>query len=292
MLEEEKPESPIIDYVLEPPKDAKLLGEDFIVYCIDTSGSMSCNIPDSKIGINKTRLDAVKSSILSQIKALKENNPKNKVCIVEFGKVVRIHGDCSNNPTIINEKLLDDYDSLVDIAKQNIAIKDISESFVNIRNRLGKLEEQGCTALGPALLVSTIIASQKKGRIILCTDGCANQGLGDLDRLNDEDKSFYEKLGEEAKKNGVVINLTSIKGCDANLEILSAVSALTQGEIIIIDPVDLQEAFDDLITREIFATNVVISIFLHPAIYIVNQGQSESPSRKRVEFKCYRGFFI
>mgnify|MGYP000569046789 CR=1 FL=1 len=36
----------------------------------------------------------------------------------------------------------------------------------------------GCTALGPALVTSIELASRSRGsKIVLCTDGMANQGL-------------------------------------------------------------------------------------------------------------------
>ena len=44
------------------------------------------------------------------------------------------------------------------------------------------MEESGQTALGPAVLVSVVIASQKPGsKVVICTDGLANIGLGSLD---------------------------------------------------------------------------------------------------------------
>ena len=44
------------------------------------------------------------------------------------------------------------------------------------------LEESGQTALGPALLVSIVIGSQCPGsKVILCTDGLANVGVGAVD---------------------------------------------------------------------------------------------------------------
>ena len=67
------------------------------------------------------------------------------------------------------------------------------EHFVNPRNDLlcfflmflllfFSLEESGQTALGPALLVSIVVASQCPGsKVILCTDGLANIGVGAMD---------------------------------------------------------------------------------------------------------------
>ena len=69
------------------------------------------------------------------------------------------------------------------------------------------LESDGLTALGPALLVSTEMAAKVRGsKVILCTDGMANVGLGPLgDRRGarrDESTQFYENMAESASANG------------------------------------------------------------------------------------------
>lgn len=72
------------------------------------------------------------------------------------------------------------------------------------------LEEGGQTALGPALLVSTVIACQVPGsKVIICTDGMANIGVGNLDNLvTTEDFEvatvFYQKVSTIAKSKGCV----------------------------------------------------------------------------------------
>jgi hypothetical protein len=62
-----------------------------------------------------------------------------------------------------------------------------------------KLEENGPTALGPALLTSVSMASAGApgSTVIICTDGLANVGLGAFDEVMSEEQSkavdtFYE----------------------------------------------------------------------------------------------------
>lgn len=69
------------------------------------------------------------------------------------------------------------------------------------------MEEGGQTALGPALLIAITMASKVAGsKVLMCTDGLANVGLGNLDGLSSEEyksaSAFYAKLGETAKANG------------------------------------------------------------------------------------------
>jgi len=72
------------------------------------------------------------------------------------------------------------------------------------------LEEGGQTALGPALLVAIMMASKvRASKVVMCTDGLANVGLGNLDSdspdQHSEASSFYSQLGEKAKENGFVV---------------------------------------------------------------------------------------
>ena len=71
------------------------------------------------------------------------------------------------------------------------------------------LEEGGQTALGPAMLVAIMMASKVSGsKVVMCTDGLANIGLGNLDNVSADQhaaaSNFYSQLGEKAKQNGFV----------------------------------------------------------------------------------------
>ena len=73
------------------------------------------------------------------------------------------------------------------------------------------MEEGGATALGPALVVSVNIAASHPGsKVILCTDGKANIGLGKLEgdsercdkEVEEEALEFYTKTAGEAAEKG------------------------------------------------------------------------------------------
>ena len=73
------------------------------------------------------------------------------------------------------------------------------------------LEEGGATALGPALIVAVNMAASHPGsKVILCTDGKANIGLGRLEGDGDKDDrtteeealDFYSKTAEDASEKG------------------------------------------------------------------------------------------
>jgi len=63
------------------------------------------------------------------------------------------------------------------------------------------------TALGPALVISIFLASKVVGsKVVLCTDGCANIGVGSLnsDEGYTSASDFYSRLGETASSKGFV----------------------------------------------------------------------------------------
>lgn len=66
------------------------------------------------------------------------------------------------------------------------------------------LEEGGATALGPTLLIAVTMAAQHPGsKVIICTDGMANVGMGRLDNDNElHEGEFYEEVGLDAASKG------------------------------------------------------------------------------------------
>ena len=68
------------------------------------------------------------------------------------------------------------------------------------------LEEGGQTALGPAMLIAVTLACKVPGsKVIMCTDGLANVGLGNLDCSNDQleqASAFYGEVAHTAEHGG------------------------------------------------------------------------------------------
>lgn len=102
-------------------------------------------------------------------------------------------GDGSSPPQIIAGDRLNDKEYILNAAKKlklTHLQQTIGKSYETLASTVDKLEESGPTALGPALLASvTLAAAGKPGsKVIICTDGLANVGVGNLDELEtDED---------------------------------------------------------------------------------------------------------
>merc|ERR1719163_1500517 len=118
-------------------------------------------------------------------------------------------------------------------------------------------------------------------RIVLCTDGLANVGLGSLDEIpeganpiREAAEGFYRSLGESAVAVGTVVDVISIIGQDADLENLGAVSEATGGTVTRVDPVGLQQDFAGILQNPVVATNVSVKVLLHAGMQFREQGEA------------------
>src|SRR5690606_9317815 len=119
------------------------------------------------------------------------------------------------------------------------------------------IQENGQTALGPAMLFSiNMIQGVSPGsKIILCTDGISNLGLGSLESCKTETdlinlKAFYTQLGLTAKEKGVVINLITFEDEESKIEVLMSMVDQTGGEIIRVKPTEILNEFSNLLTND------------------------------------------
>ena len=100
---------------------------------------------------------------------------------------------------------------------------------------ISQIRATGGTALGPGLLTSVAIAGEGKpgSVVIVCTDGMATDGLGNFKSSTciNESEEFYSKVGQYAKDKGVMVNMLFIEGSECNIQALSKVSEMTNGEI-------------------------------------------------------------
>jgi hypothetical protein len=136
------------------------------------------------------------------------------------------------------------------------------------------LKAKGGTALGPGLLVSVILASEAGpgSQVVICTDGLANVGVGDLSSENSINE-FYKEIGSIAKELGVSVSIVTIEGQDCRLEALNLVSFETQGDIVRVAPETLGNQFEKIMAQEVVATQVLVEIFLHDSIEFFNEKQ-------------------
>ena len=114
-------------------------------------------------------------------------------------------------------QVIEDREQLMAAAKAEALPESVRERKQAIATQVKALQTEGSTALGPSLLLAVQLAGRVPGsRVVLCTDGCANHGLGKLNMTTvqspDQGPAFYQQLGEKAKQLSVTVNVISFQG--------------------------------------------------------------------------------
>jgi len=137
----------------------------------------------------------------------------------------------------LSGKILESYDELLANGLQQATErmnKPIHETKDSLLVRVGEMCTKGSTALGPAVLTSVAMASKGApgSQVIILTDGMANIGVGTFTGGRGQQATeFYEKVGRYAEDHGVLVNLVTIAGTNANIQDLSRLVELSGGQI-------------------------------------------------------------
>jgi hypothetical protein len=119
-------------------------------------------------------------------------------------------------------------------------------------------------------------------KVVICTDGLANVGLGSLENLSpselEQQEAFYNQVGVMAKEAGVTVSVISIEGEQCRLESLSTLADQTGGLLSKVDPERLQEDFANVLAAQLLATNVQATIRLHKSLDFRNMEQQAAGS--------------
>lgn len=303
--DEEKPKSETIEFLIEPaPATSADASAPVIIFCVDISGSMcsSTEVPGNfklkgqrnnnslleagddrrqyypGANMNVTyvsRLQCVQAAIEAQLESMATLTPQARVALVTFNRDVTIYGDCVSTsvPTVVSGAKLDSYEQLVSIGEQHKDLKPISETKAKLIEKLMKLEEDGSTALGPAAAVCLGMARGSLGaRIVLATDGLSNTGVGamDVEALMHEAQEYYEKLAVVAMGQSTTVNIVGIRGGDSvRMTLLGKLADATQGEVNLVDPLNIVSEFASMLNSSIVATNVSVKLLLHKGLSLV-----------------------
>lgn len=259
------------------PNQQNLFDCSSIIFCMDISGSMSLKKKiqneDSTVSMI-SRLLCMKTAVDNQLTNLRSNFPNKRVGIVSFNNEVTIIGDGVTTEKVPLEAL-GNFDQLMDFSQDRrgkFMNLPISTSYSNLKSSIMNLNAKGGTALGPALLISIILASESGpgSQVVICTDGLANIGVGDLSSKNSVNE-FYKEAGSISKELGVSVSVITIQGQDCCLEALNLVTFETQGEIVKVDLESLSSQFSAIISQELVATQVQVEIYLHKSIQFYNE---------------------
>lgn len=237
-----------------------------------------------------TRLQLMQRAVDSQIRQMAQQNSRRHAGLVSFSNEVCLVGDGSHPAVNISGDLLNDKEGIRASVRESLNIKDqpISSSSQRLSEMVFGLKAFGVTALGPALLSAIVLASDRAGsRVILCTDGLANRGIGSFQHQATEaaiaaTEQFYLYLAESAKEAGVIVSVISIEGQQCKLENFGAIADITGGNVTKVNPLDLTENLTQMLEKPVIATNVTVSVQLHSGFFFRNEERVSSIANRAI----------
>jgi len=108
---------------------------------------------------------------------------------------------------------------------------------------------------------------------LICTDGLANVGIGNLDLKGETQlaaATVYSDIAEVAKQHGITVSVVSIRGDDCSMESLGTLADATNGEVDIVDPIELGTKSVNALNIPIVATNVEINVYVRKELQFFN----------------------
>ncbi|CAF0741925.1 unnamed protein product [Adineta steineri] len=234
-----------------------------------------------------TRLQGVQMAVAANLDKLVKDTPTKRAVLLTFNHEITYYGDGSKEePLVIRGDKLNSTNDLLHEAERefNNELKPVSQTKTKLIERVYDLEETGQTALGPAVVFALNIASKRQGsKIVICTDGLANIGLGSLEMAQDnkineaikkqalhEGNQFYADLTERARDKGVSISVITIKGTSCLLPVIGQMADGTGGNVTIVDLLNIGDEFASILEQQVIATNVEATLIVHRGLYIRN----------------------
>eukprot|EP00904_Undaria_pinnatifida_P010400 jgi/Undpi1/6490/HiC_scaffold_20.g08969.m1 len=236
-------------------------------------------MPGQKRGMTYvSRLQSMQAAIDAQLQAMAKDTPSRLAGLVTFNAEVSLIGDGSNDSRVVAGDRLSDGEALREVGRAYPLSQPVSETRERLGDRLFALEEGGPTALGPAVVVGLSMLKERGGRgsrLVLCTDGLANVGLGALDDLKgDEEREaaekFYQQLGTESVENGVTIDVVSVDSDACDLENLGTLADKSGGTITRVKAAELASNFAGILANPILASKVSVRVTLHKGLKFRN----------------------
>merc|ERR1711988_2051747 len=113
---------------------------------------------------------------------------------------------------------------------------------------------------GPALTVAVGLANGRPGsKIVLCTDGMANNGVGAIKNRN-QVVEFYGEIGRRAAEEGTCISVITMEGEDCSMENLGTCADLTGGQVEMVDLQALSTKVGAMLANPIVGTGVEVVV--------------------------------
>ncbi|XP_022616895.1 circularly permutated Ras protein 1-like [Seriola dumerili] len=256
--------------------DYQNLEDTLVVFCVDISGSMSVTTEvtsSSGFPAHISRLEGIQDALQRALTSMLQQSPRRRVALVTFGDEVVIYGDGTSTPLTLRDWALVDYDHIWQQGAAYSIPHCIAETFQQLIKRVRELREHGATCLGPAALASVAIASRYPGsKVILCTDGKANIGLGEMEQTASLSSSpltpyFYRQLALQAVGSGVIISIMSFEGTDCRLADVGRLADTTGGRVNIVNIGTIAREMQAASMDNVLATSVTATLLASDGMF-------------------------
>jgi hypothetical protein len=258
------------DFVITPPPDKTTAdagmvsaGGKSLLALIDVSGSMS--------GAN---LAAVKRSLNTSIESIAANSPDTRFGLIEFESTVLARDLHTGDPIVLPHSSYARFDMIEEATRgllDHIKLVGVGENADKLKKHVSALRDQGGTALGPAVAMAYVIAKHKNiGRVLLLTDGLANEGIGSLEGYQvTPPKDYYEGLGRSFMQLGTAVDVVGIaSGAGMELKTLGLLPEATGGQMFYVTPNELDRSISELAGASLLGRDVEVKLITPSGIKV------------------------
>jgi len=147
----------------------------------------------------------------------------------------------------------------------------VGEKASDIKRHIQSLQVGGSTALGPALGMAYSLARHCEiGRVVLLTDGLANNGIGSFEGFQvTPPKKYYRNLAKWFLESGTVVDIVGIASLSGlELKTLGVLADLTGGTMYYVTPNELDFSMSEIAGERLLARNVEVRILTPPGVKI------------------------
>ncbi|XP_029943934.1 circularly permutated Ras protein 1 [Salarias fasciatus] len=265
---------------VQSDNDYQNLEDTMVVFCVDISGSMSVTAEvtsDGGSAVYKSRLEGVQDALQRALSSMLQQTPHRRVALVTFNDEVVLYGDGTRTPLTLRDWALVDYDHIWQQGVSYSVPHCIAETFPHLARRVSELREHGATSLGPAALASVAMASRYPGsKVVLCTDGKANIGLGEMEQTTSPSpltNYFYKQLALQALDRGVIISVMSFEGTDCRLADIGRLADTTGGKVNIVSIGTVATEIQSISVDNVLATGVKATVISAEGVYFPYEDQ-------------------
>ncbi|MHA2358843.1 MAG: hypothetical protein ACXAB5_01095 [Candidatus Thorarchaeota archaeon] len=257
------------DFVVKPPPDpstttdAIAVGGQSFLGLIDVSGSMA--------GAN---LAAVKRSLNTSIDSLAANAPDTMFGLIEFESSVVARNLENGNPVELPRDSFASFKDIENSTKKlldDIKLVGVGKNKDKLKKHVQTLRDQGGTALGPAVGMACVIARHRNvGRVVLLTDGLANEGIGALEGYQVTPASkYYEDIGKMFLDLGTAVDVVGIaSGRGMELQTLGLLPEATGGQMYYVTPNELDRSLSELAGASLLGRDVEVRLVTPPGVKV------------------------